>query len=549
MKKNIFIFIVFYFIAIGLIVYFTALTFHYIEGDDASTILYHLMGRNKAIQLPYAAYHSMFDYILCFLPRNESILLSFSMLLSYIFSFILIILLAYYTYKYINIKNANNDENINKYILYFLLIIPFLIPEFIFFGLLYNPTVIGMSLLIGSYLLFLNNKSWKNRLLCILLFGIGISFRWNLAMFGVTFIVELIWEIVQKDNTKNNIINNVLFVLGLILSPFLFIYISGYSPKDFFEILLWGKSYVDKIDFSLFSFLGCGASMFTPLFIILFILGIIRQIVTKDFKILILLVCNEIPLLLFKTGLLPKMLITLFPFILIICCTGFIYLVKNRNYIINSIVVFLLFVPWFVGVNINVDNTLWGPGFEKKTTLAKHNYESNNSRNPNKRLKNMKVKMKINGGFAIPTPEGARPFWGYFYVIFGGQWKQMFVNFYEEMDNSINFSKRTNSYLILDTRFSYIQCILFKKGYKCNTKFITDSSQNIYYRKFISGTDSVIIITPLNKNIDINWLSSLKNVKDSTSVYVSNTNAIINLNNLDKFIMKGPLSGIYILDK
>jgi hypothetical protein len=53
-----------YYTVLYSILYFSTLNLNYVEGDDAATVLYHLCGRNTAIQKPYAAYNSGLDYII-----------------------------------------------------------------------------------------------------------------------------------------------------------------------------------------------------------------------------------------------------------------------------------------------------------------------------------------------------------------------------------------------------------------------------------------------------------------------------------------------------
>ena len=71
-----------YYLGIFLYLFFFTLNTNYVEGDDASTILYHLCGRDSTIQLPYAPYNSGFDFILNFLPIDEVILRNFSVYIS-----------------------------------------------------------------------------------------------------------------------------------------------------------------------------------------------------------------------------------------------------------------------------------------------------------------------------------------------------------------------------------------------------------------------------------------------------------------------------------
>ena len=55
-------------------VYSASLTFVYVEGDDAVSIAYHVLGRDSSIQPPYSPYHSLMDSFLSLLPPREPLL-------------------------------------------------------------------------------------------------------------------------------------------------------------------------------------------------------------------------------------------------------------------------------------------------------------------------------------------------------------------------------------------------------------------------------------------------------------------------------------------
>ena len=62
-------------------VFVRSLTFKYVDGDDASTIAYHALGRNADLQPPYGTYHAGMDVILSVLPAQENILRIVSMVI------------------------------------------------------------------------------------------------------------------------------------------------------------------------------------------------------------------------------------------------------------------------------------------------------------------------------------------------------------------------------------------------------------------------------------------------------------------------------------
>ena len=74
------------------LVYIQSMTFVYVEGDDATSMAYHIMGRNKDIQSAYTPYQGMMDKMLGFLPSNE-VLLRFTSLFATNLAAILMVML------------------------------------------------------------------------------------------------------------------------------------------------------------------------------------------------------------------------------------------------------------------------------------------------------------------------------------------------------------------------------------------------------------------------------------------------------------------------
>ena len=117
-----------------LFLYINTLSYNYVEGDDACTILYHLCGRNLNIQQPYAVYNSGFDYLLSFVENKESKLLLFSLHISFFSGLVIYLLIGYFLSL---IFEVNNN------LILFLCLIPFIIPELIFLNLILNTTNLG----------------------------------------------------------------------------------------------------------------------------------------------------------------------------------------------------------------------------------------------------------------------------------------------------------------------------------------------------------------------------------------------------------------------
>ena len=55
------------------LVYALNQTFVYVEGDDATSIAFHALGRSADLQPPYASYNGMMDFLLGLLPASEPV--------------------------------------------------------------------------------------------------------------------------------------------------------------------------------------------------------------------------------------------------------------------------------------------------------------------------------------------------------------------------------------------------------------------------------------------------------------------------------------------
>src|SRR5690606_6321549 len=111
------------------------LTPYYIEGDDASTILYQLFGRDTSIQRAFNPYHSGFDTLLSWLPNDEKTLRLSAFVVSFLAGIANIFLLCLWLLRQF-------PEN-TKWVIAFALLLPFLIPEMLFSSLLINPSQVG----------------------------------------------------------------------------------------------------------------------------------------------------------------------------------------------------------------------------------------------------------------------------------------------------------------------------------------------------------------------------------------------------------------------
>ena len=492
----------------------TTLSINYVEGDDASGVLYHLCGRNLAIQSPYSSYNSGLDFLLNFLNPNEVELRNFSIVISFIFSYLVLCVLAILIDMLLMSTKTNT-----KY--WFLCLIPFIIPDFIFTGLIVNSTNISFTLVLISTIFYFKYLKLSNRwffVLSIVFMGLSIPFRWSMIIYYPFFCSIILfnndYSITESlKQIKPLIVFYCLsFFFGIIL-----IYATGYGLIDFIDIVIWGKKYMDSSDKSIVSTIAVALSFFTiPLTILLFF-GF--KVFFANFKRhflgkFLFLILPLTPYFILGLFIAYKYSITVIPILIFISLIGFIKIYENK-YLLSFFILTIAAI-WLVGIEVDVNNTIFGSGYGYKKNISTNN-QIISERNLDSRLKINKILPNFDAGFYIPTPEGPRPLFGYFYVIFGGLWKkdidkQAQVRYFvvEEL------IRNKNIFLMQDRQTAFLECDLYKYGYKTKSKFILNKNNTFEVRTFVNQKDTIninVIAPGVSKaDFSLNFLQKNKNI-------------------------------------
>lgn len=533
--KKIHIIILFFYLILFAALAMTALSYSYVEGDDASTILYHLLGRDVEKQMYYSAYHSGFDKLLSILPIDEPILRKTAITISFVFGF-LVTYLSYYWVSRYYVQEI-------KLSLTFGLLLPFIIPELLFQSLLYNPTNVGFTFCLLGLIGFENffadrNKKWL--IIIPLLFMIGVPFRWSLLIFLLVpvGIYLMRFQVKVKDFIKDWTF--LILLLSSLVASFIGIYLTGFNISDFISVVVWGENYMDSAEKSLLGFLSPGFSLFTPAMVVLLLYGFIRSFQESQ-KVWILLLFSVLPFFVLGFSLSLKYLITLLPAVLLLMVTGMKYLINKRFLLISFIVIIL--VPWILSLQIGTNKYAWGPGYEAEN-WKNQNAETIISKNPDQRLGWHNVSISFSkGGFAMPTLEGPRPVYGYFQTLFGGQQKGLINSLEDERIGLIKMVIKENVPLVQDRRVAYNQTLLFRAGYASFSNFVKRDS--IYSRIFTKQTDTVEILVSV-KSQDNQFLEFWsRNLNQPFGIYSSYSHIITNCTSNNNFSRLGPFTGFY----
>jgi hypothetical protein len=541
-----------YYFGIFTLLFFFTLNFNYVEGDDATTVLYHLCERNKDVQQPYAAYNSGIDFIIQVsgLETEESIRV-FAVFISFLSG--LFILFGCRTFLEAFFKSSNKIQPRSRSFFYILL--PFIVPDILFHSLFINSANISFAFLLFSLTYFIRFlKSDKNYwlVLSMVLFAIAIPFRWTmLVSLSVYAGLLLYFSPIAYSKTTFLLYLKVFIaaLLGLTLVIALF-FLTGYNLRGVYEAIASTVGILAQADFSALSILATASAFLTPslLFLLLLCLFKMREIHKSEAKfnygIAVFLVLAVSPF--FLLGFFPsyKFLITLFPALLVLMLLGFDYLMQQK--ILFSLLVMSLVFVWFFGIQIDAGGTFCGPGFELNTGKAQQPEKNRNEKqNIDQRVKINGISLKPDSGFYMPMLEGPRPLYGYFYVFFNGWFNQIeaLKNERQKVVGLVMGNKDID--LIQDRRTSYISCDLYKNGYKTTTNF--RGNKSYLYRDFVKGNDTIQLKVVPDDCSKVTWIADLPIQKNKKVIYRSSySSEILQLYHIKKGGLKiiGPFTAI-----
>jgi len=420
-----------------LVVYAASLTFVYVTGDDAATILWHAQGRNHQIWSPYAHYEGMWDTWLSFLPAHEPTLRFSAMSISAMGGLFFTILSMALIFEWLDIQSWQQRVFLSLSAL-------LIFPELFFLGLVIDTALIGMPFILVSHLIarrsiltrssiLRKKQEWINLLISVILFGLGVSLRWYLIVYGLVIVTD---TILSKSNLRSlkfeELRHRTLlsFIWGglAILSSLLFITLSGqwiYLISTFTGVVNWLSH---DIGYSIYLLAGLN-TFFSPAAIVLAILGIWIMIRKRSDLLFIVLFSflSIIPVI--KTDEV-KQILTFVPAFMLCSILGITSIMsfshKKMQKAFGGFVIILLLLPWFIGLTVYSPNTRWGPGFEMRRIGESINTTNRSTLNVSAWGRIFPVEnitLRLGDGLAVSTGEGPRPLGAYGAVLLGGGWR------------------------------------------------------------------------------------------------------------------------------
>lgn len=519
-------------VLIHIVLFGFALVPFYIEGDDASTIIHHVVGGD--LQPAYSSYHGMFDRYLSLFGHQEEFLRKVGIYTSFFASFCSLLLLSYL----LELKKIK----LSKYSY----VMSFIVVELLFWSLLVNPTAIAFLFVLLSHIFIVKYQKNNNvyiLLFSVLFFGLGVSFRWSIGFYLFVLYAEYVFKNDIKKIVDINYFLKSLYVFPLyLLSVLLFIYISGYTPIDIYTTYASGASYMENKEVSYMSLFATGITFITPGLLLVLLVGLYYAVREKKVKLLLMFVFSLLPYAVL--GFYPslKYMIAILPILF------FIILDTKQLYAIKTLrlgVLIIIVIPFLIGFQVD-SNSAWGADFDIKRTSQIINYTDTNNYNPDTSTKSTNIiPVFFKSGCAMPTLEGPRSLWGFGSVVLK-DWKILITGLNTERDDAVAYALEHHCVILQDVKHSFIATKLLEQNFNTTESF-DHMTNEVYERTFFKQEEEIKIkvFNDKNKLFDKEYLKN--NIEEDCFVlYVTYTNIISKLSHSPDidFEQKGAYWGV-----
>ncbi len=477
------------------VVYAASLTFVYVEGDDASSIAYHIYGRNHDVQPPYSPYHSTMDVVLSVLPANESLLRVTAISIASLAAVGLVSFILALTFQWL--KDVALPA---KWLIAFVVLLAS--PEFFYLGLAYLPSVIAMALVLLAHLVLRANPQQRtNQLLSAVIFGIGAGCRWDIVTYGAVIATDLLLGFVPpteglKASVQRNWRRCLVWGFLALLCFFAVITLTGYEPLTLLSERENINTYLSANSRSWLQVIASLQPLVTPGFALFFVVGLVALIRRHSPLLGIVLVGLAVVFPLVDRGV-PKILLPALPGVVACCVLGFALLWQRFSQPFARLaVVVTLVAPWLIGVRTTSEGVGWGPGFE----LRPYDFAE---------IEGARFPIALGVGALFPSSEGPRALFGHAPVLLGGQWRAFVLQQDAEVQSVADYLIETPVPLLLTGGDSKFTIALWLRGYITDDPRIV--SEDFALEREFSNTNGgrVLVVTREISTTELERLSTL----------------------------------------
>jgi hypothetical protein len=485
------------------LVYACALTFVYVEGDDATSIAYHALGRIAAIQPPYAPYHSMMDTLLSLLPSDEATLRYAAVGATAAAALLLCLLILIIACEWAPIPMQRLSWRAP-------LIVMLAAPELFYLGLVYSPSVVALCLEIAAHLLLRKSMrhyadveggrpAWAllGGAASLMLFALGASARWDTLAYGLVIVTDVVffWPKINRalplPAPRSRLIIAGLWGVLAIVGWLAAVMLTGHSPREVLETI---SSHGPVEHFSLVATVTRIQPLLTPALLLCFGAGIIRLVRSRD-PLCMILVASLIPVIPVLPQGVPKWFIIAVPVLITVGLSGFDFLwgaVKPgmSRAVVQMVLLTVLLIPWMIGVRITYNDTAWGPAFE----IREYDRSSD---------ERFSASLHWGAGSAVPTPEGPRPLFGHAYTLFGGAWRVLVAKEEQERMNSIHRALNLRLPLLQDRGEGFAVALLARMQFRTVTLSQWSARETLPFieRRFSSSDQGLLLVRLTNRDM------------------------------------------------
>jgi len=465
------------------IVYACSLTFVYVEGDDATSIAFHALGRDASIQPPYGMYQGMMDIVLGVLPANEPLLRIVAVLLCSVGACCFVLLTLALVFDWLQ------DVPVERRGLVAVVLL-LASPEFFYLGLVYIPNVIAMSFLLMAHLLLRRgrrNKSWPvpdtpggwwTIGLSLLAFGFGAACRWGMAVYGGVIVADiLLGQALPRASLpracfRRRLAFGVTWGIGALLASTGAFRISGASTATIMQHLALGRDVAfdtSRFPVDLLNSVLYVQSLISPAFLVLVLTGLGVLLARRNLLVIIVMVGVTLILPWAPRGV-PKIMLAGVPGMAACLAVGWLAVWnlggtrKRRAWAVRLTLSGLLLGPWMIGIRVDDPNISWGPGFHMRR------YDQAADREPElpgagRVQTKRRIWPVVGAGLALPGSEGPRPVGGHAAVLLGGGWRALNLDLDHERRRAISWALEMGVPLLQDQGEGYAVSHLAEMGF------------------------------------------------------------------------------------
>jgi len=467
------------------LVYACSLTFVYIEGDDATSIAYHALGRLRPVQPPYSAYQSMMDAVLALLPAREPVLRTAAMSMTALAAPVLVFLIVVLAYDWLG-------DRIRLSWPLAALLVPLAAPELIYLGLVYTPAMVSLAAAVGAHLLARaacrQANGWAiarspRFWISAALFGAGVACRWDVLAYGAIVAADL-W-IGPGIGGRRRERFTAAFAWGLAAfgAWLAAVWANGFSPD-----LVW-KIVRTAGPVETYPGLAVAAAtiqtLATPAFVLLAGAGFILLARQRNPLCWLVLVGFALTARYIPFGV-PKWFLIATPALAACVLAGFSAAWEYRGSAARPLrfaIAACLAAPWLMGAQMLFGDSAYGPGFQVRPfdrPVHRGGF----------------FRPVLGAGALVPTSEGARPLGGHAWVLLGG-WRRIAREQADDLARAASQAASTGLPILQDYGQGLVVAELAARGYTTRDPWKQEA------RTFVSANGRPIRVLRLHDRDDL----------------------------------------------